>query len=100
MDDGAVEFLVVRGVKLFGVGAYRVEADEEVARNLVAGRIVEGDDVRIIVMLEILAVHLENLLVRTEDVANIPCPFSVGCCHAANPVAHFGLVNRREGDVF
>ena len=63
MDDDPVEFRLISRTKLLGIGGHRVEADEEVARNLLLLRIVEGDDIRIVIMLEILPINLQNMLI-------------------------------------
>ena len=75
MDDDAVEFFFIGGGLLFGVGSDCVETDEEVARNGVfvthhffVFAIVEGDNVCIVVMLEILSVDFQYLFVVAEDV--------------------------------
>ena len=56
--DYAVEFRFIRGIELFGVGAYRVQTDEQIARQFLAFAVVERNDVRVIIMLQVLAVHL------------------------------------------
>ena len=56
--DYAVEFRLIRRIELFGVGAYRVQADEQIARQFLAFAVVERNDVRLIIMLQVLAVHL------------------------------------------
>ena len=71
VDDGTVEFLVIIRVECLGVCPDRIEADEQVARDLISFRIIEGDDIRVIIVLEILAVYLQYLLVGTEDIADI-----------------------------
>ena len=71
MDDGTVEFLVVGSVEGFGISLHRVETDKQVAGDLIAARVIERDDIRIIIMLEVLAVYFQNLLVGAEDVADI-----------------------------
>lgn len=96
VDDGAVKLLDRIGVERLGIGAHRVEADEDIARDLVAARIVEGDHVRVIVMLEILPVHLQNLLVRAEDVADVARLLAVRGCHLLDPCADSGLVDGGE----
>ncbi len=69
VDDDPVQFpfIVIAG-KLFGIGTYRIEADKEIAAQAVAFAIVKSDDVRVIIVLKILAVYFENFLVRTEDI--------------------------------
>ena len=71
VDDGTVEFLVVGSVEGFGISLHRVETDKQVAGDLIAARIIERDDICIIIMLEVLAVYFQNLLVGAEDVADI-----------------------------
>ena len=51
VDDGTVEFLVVGSVEGFGISLHRIEADKQVAGDLIAARIIERDDIRIIIML-------------------------------------------------
>lgn len=67
MDNDPVQFsfIVVAG-KLFGIGAYRIKADKEIAAQAVAFAIVKSDDVGIIIMLKILPVYFENFLVRAK----------------------------------
>ncbi len=58
MDDDAVKFGFVGCTNLFGIGADGVKADEEIACYAVSFALVKGDIVRVIVMLQILAVYL------------------------------------------
>ena len=69
VDDDPVQFtfVVVIG-ELFRIGAYGIEADEEVTAKAVAFTVVESDDICVIIVLQILAVHFEYLLVRAEDI--------------------------------
>ena len=76
MDDGAVEFFVVGCFKLFRICFYRIQADEKIARYLVATGIIECDDVGVIIVLQVLAVYFQDLVVGTKDIADIPCLFS------------------------
>ena len=92
VDDDAVELFIVGGALLLGIGAHGVEADEEVACDgvFLAGEegivaVVEGDDVGVVVVLQILTVHLKYFFVVAEDVADVPHPLSVGGCHGFNP---------------
>ena len=78
VDDDPVQFtfVVVIG-ELFRIGAYGIEADEEVTAKAVAFTVVESDDICVIIVLQILAVHFEYLLVRAEDVGDFTDSFSV-----------------------
>ena len=76
MDDDPVQFtfVVVIG-ELFRIGAYGIEADEEVTAKAVAFTVVESDDICVIIVLQILAVYLEDLFVRAEDVGDFTDSF-------------------------
>ena len=100
MDDGAMQLLVVRLAELLGVGAHGVEANEEVARDLIAARIVEGDDVGVVVVLQILPVHLQNLLIRAKDVADVARLLAVAARHSLYPLANRRLPDGRERCLF
>lgn len=74
-DTMQFSFVVIAG-KLFGISAYRIKADEEVAAQTVSFAIIKGDDIRIIIVLEILTVYFEYLLVRTENIGDFTDFFS------------------------
>ena len=51
VDDDPVQFpVVIASGELVGVGAHGVQADEEVSAQAVALTIVEGDDVRVVIV--------------------------------------------------
>ena len=74
VNDGTVEFLIVGGVESFGISLYRVEADKQVSGDLVATGIVERDDIRIIIMLKVLADFFQYFFLRGGEVVCI-CHF-------------------------
>ena len=100
VDDGTVEFLVVGSVEGFGISLHRVETDKQVAGDLIAARIIERDDIRIIIMLEVLAVYFQNLLVGAEDVADIADLLTVCGGNFLYPVADRSLFDCRKLGVF
>ena len=69
MDNGAVQLFVVRGMELLRIRADGIEADEQIAPDAVARRIVECNDIGIIIVLEVLAVHLQDLRVGAKDLS-------------------------------
>ena len=71
MNDGPMQLLLIRGGKLFGIRADGIKTDEQIACNLRPARIVERDDVGIIIVLQILPVDLQNLFVRTENITDV-----------------------------
>ena len=100
VDDGTVEFLVVGSVEGFGISLHRIEADKQVAGDLIAARVIERDDIRIIIMLEVLAVYFQNLLVGAEDVADIADLLTVCGGNLLYPVADRSLFDCRKLGVF
>jgi hypothetical protein len=97
VDDDPVQFtfVVVIG-ELFRIGAYGIEADEEVTAKAVAFTVVESDDICVIIVLQILAVHFEYLLVRAEDVTDIACLLPVGLGYRLDPSADRFFLDCRE----
>ena len=79
--------------KLFRIGAYGIEADEEVTAKAVAFTVVESDDICVIIVLQILAVHFEYLLVRAEDVGYFTDSFSVSGGYGFYPFRGFTLLD-------
>ena len=74
MNHDAVQFfLELRSIQ-DGVLADRIDADEEIARKDVPFAVVEGDDVREIVVLEITHVHVKDVVVRTENDGQVSDP--------------------------
>ena len=82
VDDDPVEFRIVGRIELQGIGAHGVEADENVARNTVPFRVVERDDVRVIIVLQILAGYFQKLFLPTEKIGacarSLSLPFGLG----------------------
>lgn len=64
MNNNTMQFPIIIVVgKLLGIGTYGIQANEKVTVQTVAFAVVESDDIRIIIMLQILAVHFQNLFV-------------------------------------
>ena len=100
VNDGTVELLIVGGVESFGISLYRVEADKQVSGDLVATGIVERDDIRIIIMLKVLAVYFQYLFIGAEDVADIADFLPVCSGNLFYPIADCSLFDCRKLDVF
>lgn len=92
VNDGTVELLIVGGVESFGISLYRVEADKQVSGDLVATGIVERDDIRIIIMLKVLAVYFQYLFIGAEDVADIADFLPVCSGNLFYPIADCSLL--------
>ena len=99
VDDDAVEFLFVGGTYVLGIRTHGVEGDKEVAADFIALRVVKGNDVRIIIVLEELAVDLQNLFIVHKDVGNGATTLAVRLCHGVYPSSGGRLVDIGEGEV-
>ena len=94
MDDDPVQFTFVVVVgELFRIGAYGIKADEEVTAKAVAFTVVESDDICVIIVLQILAVHFEYFLVRAEDIGDFTDSFSVSGGYGFYPFRGFTLLD-------
>lgn len=91
--DDAVQLLIIFGGKLLAVALHRVETDEEVATDDIALGIVEGDDVGVVVVLQELAVDLEDALVVAEDVAHVAHLLAIGGGYGAYPCSGLALLD-------
>ena len=99
MDNDPVQFsfIIVAG-KLFGIGAYRIKADKEIAAQAVAFAIVKSDDVGIIIMLKILPVYFENFLVRAKNIGDFTDSFFIGGSNGFNLFRCFPFLDCRHFD--
>lgn len=68
MKDHAVEFGFEGSAKCLGVVPYTINADIDLSQGGRAGRQVEGDDIGVIVVLQVLAVDVEESLVAAENI--------------------------------
>jgi hypothetical protein len=74
VDDHAMELLLERHAEPDGVLPYPVDTDHDVARDKTTRDIVEGDDIGIGVVVEVLPIDAEEVLVvakKIVDVANL-----------------------------
>ena len=85
MDDDAMKFIIVGLAKLLGIGADGIERNHDVAVNHIILIIIEGDDIGIVIMTQILVVHFENLLVIYKHIAYLSHLAAMRGSHLANP---------------
>ena len=89
--DDAVQ-LVFEALSVFlGVAFDGVEADEYVAAYPVAFGVVEGDDVGVVVVLQVLPVDFQDAAVVAKDVADLSGSFSVRGGYGFDPPGYFSL---------
>ena len=99
VDDDTVQFVEERCTHLFGVGGNGVERYVNIAVYTRARGIIKGDDIRIIVVLQELTVHCQNLLVVAEDIVEVAHRITVLGSSALNPLLDFADVNGRHEDI-
>lgn len=75
-----------------------VDADVDVARDDVAGGVVEGDDVGVVVVLQILIVDFKNLFVAAEDVVYFADASFVVAGNGFNPLGNCFFIYFGEFD--
>lgn len=89
--DDTVQLRVVVASEELRIRAHGIEADEEVTAEPVAFAVIEGDDVGVVIVLQILAVHLQNLLVGTENIGDFTGPFPVSGGYGLDPFRGLAL---------
>ena len=70
MDDDTVEFIIVFLAELLGIRADCVQTDDEITADNVAFVVVKRNDIRVVIMAEIVVVDLEYCLLYTSDAAD------------------------------
>ena len=98
MDDDTMEFALEGLAELLCIGAHRFESDDDVARNLVALRIIEGDDVGVEVVLQILSVASQDAFIIDKLVAYRAQPLAVKLGYLANPRTDVTFADGRHRD--
>ena len=91
MDDDTVQLLLESAAEILGVLPYPVDAYQNVARNDVAFHIVESDDVGISIVVEVLAVDLQNIFVVAKKVTDVPYPLFLFLHHLGDPFFESGI---------
>ena len=71
MDNHTVQLVFEFGPVELRVLPDRIHADEQVAADAIALAIVERDDVGKVIVLQILHVHVQDVVVRTENDGNV-----------------------------
>jgi hypothetical protein len=100
MDDDTVQFFGEVGVQQFGVCLDCIKADEEVAGDSVPLSIVEGDDIGVVIVLQVLPVYFQNLFVRTEYATDSSRLFTVPRHYRPYPTGDIPTPEGRKGNIF
>ena len=88
-----MELIIVGLAKLLGIGADRIQRNHDVAVNHIILIIIEGDDIGIVIMTQILVVHFENLLVIYKHIANLTHLAAMRGSYLTNPGTRITLLN-------
>jgi hypothetical protein len=86
VDNNPVKFVLKRGPVINGIFADGIDTDEKIAGKTVAAAIVESDDIRVIIVLEILEINVKDVIIRTENDGNITEPTDLAFCDSFKPL--------------
>ena len=100
VDNDAMQLAFVGLVELLCIGSHRIKTDEQVSADAVSFRVVEGNDVGVIIVLQVLAVYLQYLFVGTEYVCYFSHFLSVAGCYLFHPFGGFAFLDGRHRYVF
>jgi len=98
VDDDTMELALEGLSELLCIGAHRFESDDDVTGNFVAFGIIEGDDVGIKVMLQVLPVAGQDAFIIDKLVAYRAQTLAMKLGDLANPRADVTPANGRHGD--
>jgi hypothetical protein len=101
----AVNYHAVQLVRELGGIEYSVltdgiDADEKVARKDLSFAIIKGDYIGEIVVLEILHVHVEDIIVGTENDVHVPQLLHLAARHGLQPFAGQHLIFEIKFNIF
>ncbi len=85
MNHDPVKFVAAGESKLFGIVTNSVNADVRLHNQMLGGAVVKGDDVRIVVVLQKLAIDVQEIFVAAEDELNVLNAAVVPACNGSNP---------------
>lgn len=91
--DYAMEFLLISFTEELCVRAHRIEADKEVAAQEIALAVVEGDNICIIIVLQILAIYLQYLLIVAKHIGHLAYALAIRSRYGAHPCRRFAMRN-------
>ena len=101
MDHDAVELVGEGAAVGLGVDFDAIDRDENVAADDVwSGRIVEGDDVGIVIVLQVLLVHLAQVAVAAENVIDLRDPMAFRFSGLLDPLAQVVGAPEDEAHIF
>ena len=85
MDDDPMQFFVIGTAEFIGIRKDRIEGNHEVAIEGLAFRIVEGDNICVVVVAEIFIIDFQDLVVVDEHIADFAYLLAIRLCHTADP---------------
>ena len=71
VNNNTQKLFIKRSTGLFCIGTDRIQTNENITRKRLTLRIVESNDIGIVVVLQELAIDRQNTLIITEDISNI-----------------------------
>ena len=96
MHNHAHELVAIVGSILRGIAAHGVERNHHVAAYAVAIAVVEGDDVGIVVVTQVLLVGGQDVVIVAEHISQAPHPLAVMGSNLLQPFTHGLAVENRH----
>ena len=93
MDDDTVKLIIIGFAKLLGIGTDGIERNHNIAIDDIILIVIEGDDIGIVIMPQILIINLENLLVIYKHIAYLSYLAAMRCSYLANPGTGVALLD-------
>ena len=100
MDNDPVQLILELGPVKLRVLPDRIHADEEITVQAVTLAVVERDDVREVIVLQILHIHVQDVVVRAENDGNITQPPDLTLGDQFEPTAGKPLLLESELRIF
>lgn len=70
MDDYPVEFLLRAKRKCLCVFFHPVDTNKKISRDALAGVVIEGNNISIIMVVEVFFIDLKQIIIRTKNNIN------------------------------
>ncbi len=99
MNHYPTKFLAASQSKLLGIVTNAVNADVRLHNQMLGGAVVKGDDVRIVVVLEKLAIDVQEIVVATEDELNVLNAAVMLACNGSDPMSNGCFVAQYKMDI-
>lgn len=100
VNHHAQQLCFTRNIKIFGIVAHPIVADEHISTHIFILDIIESDDIGVVVVAEILFVHVPKILVGAENIRQVSRETMLVLHGVVNPILQRLHVGKGEIDIF